>query len=133
MAGREACPTEEGEAVTPRVAIVGGGLAGLTAAHRLLARNVDVTVIDKGRRCGGRMCTRSVHLPDGRTAKFDLGPPLVYARRPHDGRAAPAYRVTGLDNELPGTALFRHRAVARFGADGEPGGVPTDGLAAAGG
>jgi renalase len=119
-----------GEAVTPRVAIIGGGLTGLVAAHRLLARNVEVTVIDKGRRAGGRMCTRSVNLPDGRVARFDLGPPLVYARRPHDGRAAPAYRVTTLDNELPGAVLFRHRAVERLGADGEPGGDAVTGLAA---
>ncbi|MBN9119989.1 MAG: NAD(P)-binding protein [Planctomycetes bacterium] len=119
--------------MTPRVAIVGGGLAGLTVAHRLLARNVDVTVIDKGRRGGGRMCTRSVNLPDGRTARFDLGPPLLYARRAHDGLAPPAYRVSNLDNELSGPALFKYRPLVRLGADGEPAGAPTDGLAAAGG
>lgn len=104
--------------MTPRVAIVGGGLTGLTAAHRLLARNVDVTVIDKGRRAGGRLCTRSVPLPDGRTATFDLGPPILYPRLGRDRRSAPAYRAHRLGNEL-GPELFTRREVGRIGAAGE--------------
>ena len=119
--------------MTPRVAIIGGGLAGLTAAHRLLARNIDVTVIDKGRHVGGRMCTRSVELPDGRTARFDLGPPILYARL-HHARGLPTYGVTNLATELPGNELFGHREVGRIGAEGEPGGYgPITGLTAAGG
>jgi copper homeostasis protein len=113
--------------------IVGGGLTGLTAAHRLLARAIDVTVIDDGPRCGGRLCTQTVSLPDGRKATFDLGAPLLYARAPHDTRPAPTSRAARLDGELPGPALFRNRAVVRIGADGEPGGEPAPGLAAVGG
>lgn len=104
--------------MTPRVAIVGGGLTGLTAAHRLLARNVDVTVIDKGRHAGGRLCTRFVPLPDGRTATFDLGPPNLYARLGRDRRPAPAYRAHRLGNEL-GPELFTRREVGRIGSEGE--------------
>ena len=119
--------------MTPRVAIIGGGLAGLTAAHRLLARNIEVTVIDKGRHGGGRMCTRSVALPDGRTARFDLGPPILYARVPWDSRDA-AHRVTDLEKALPGPSLFVSRDVGRIGASGEMAGVgPITGLTATGG
>jgi renalase len=119
--------------VIPRVTIIGGGLAGLTAAHRLLARNIDVTVIDKGHRAGGRMCTRSVHLPDGRTATFDLGPPLLYARLYPD-RSAPAHRAIALDNELPVPELFKPQGIGRIGAEGERAGVaPPAGIAAVGG
>ncbi|QJW99658.1 copper homeostasis protein CutC [Frigoriglobus tundricola] len=119
--------------MTPRVAIIGGGLAGLTAAHRLLARNIEVTVIDKGRHGGGRMCTRPVVLPDGRTARFDLGPPLLYTRVPGDPGAT-AHRVIDLDNELPGPSLFTSRPVGRIGAPGEGAGpAPITGLTTTGG
>ncbi len=119
--------------MTPRVAIIGGGLAGLTAAHRLLARNIEVTVIDKGRHGGGRMCTRPVVLPDGRTARFDLGPPILYARALGDGGAV-AHRVTDLNNEVPGSSLFVSREVGRIGASGEVAGPgPITGLTSTGG
>jgi copper homeostasis protein len=123
--------------MTPRVAIVGAGLAGLTAAHRLLARNVEVVVIDKGRHGGGRMCTRAVELADGRTARFDLGPPLLYHRAPGD-RATPAYHVANLANEVFDADVFLRRAVGRVGAAGEGLGaadelLPVSGVAAVGG
>jgi copper homeostasis protein CutC/predicted NAD/FAD-dependent oxidoreductase len=119
--------------MTPRVAIIGGGLAGLTAAHRLLSRGVEVTVIDAGRHGGGRMCTRTVDLPDGRVAKFDLGPPILYPRVGYD-RTMPAHRVTDLAGELPGTELFQRRDVGRIGAAGEAAGyAPITGLTATGG
>jgi len=119
--------------MTPRVAIIGGGLAGLTAAHCLLQRGVEVTVIDKGRHGGGRMCTRTIDLPDGRVAKFDLGPPVLYPRLGYD-RAMPAHRVTDLASELPGTGLFQRRLVGRIGAAGEAAGYgEITGLTATGG
>ncbi len=132
--------------MTPRVAIIGAGLAGLTAAHRLLSRPSppDVTIIDKGRHCGGRACTRTVDLPDGRKARFDLGPPNLYARHSRllglNGRPAPdtlperpEFKMTALASELPGEPLFTSRAVGRIGASGEAPGAPITGLTAAGG
>jgi len=44
----------------PRIAVVGGGLAGLTCARRLDEHGCDVTVFDKGRQPGGRMATRAI-------------------------------------------------------------------------
>ena len=41
-------------AAGPRVAIVGGGLAGLAAAAALVGRGMSVTVVESRRRCGGR-------------------------------------------------------------------------------
>ncbi|MBB6429313.1 NAD(P)/FAD-dependent oxidoreductase [Algisphaera agarilytica] len=38
--------------------IVGAGIAGMTAAHKLAESGQKVTVLDKGRRPGGRMSTR---------------------------------------------------------------------------
>ncbi len=41
-----------------RVAVVGGGMAGMAAARTLADQNVQVVVFDKGRGPGGRMRTR---------------------------------------------------------------------------
>jgi len=44
----------------PRVVVVGAGVAGLTAAHRLCAAGGDrfeVTVVEAGARAGGRVLT----------------------------------------------------------------------------
>ncbi|MEO8662593.1 MAG: FAD-dependent oxidoreductase [Bryobacteraceae bacterium] len=66
------------------VAIVGAGMAGLTAARILTTAGISVTVFDKGRGPGGRMATRRV----GRAA-FDHGAQFFTAR---DGRFQGAAR-----------------------------------------
>lgn len=43
-----------------RVVVVGAGMAGLTAARRMADAGHEVSVIDKGRRSGGRMATRAL-------------------------------------------------------------------------
>ncbi len=48
--------------------IIGAGMAGLRAAALLRAEGQHVTVVDKGRRHGGRMATRRVE-----DAVFDTG------------------------------------------------------------
>jgi renalase len=45
---------------TPRVLVVGAGMAGLTAARRLDDAGWEVVVVDKGRGVGGRMATRRI-------------------------------------------------------------------------
>jgi hypothetical protein len=45
------------------ILIIGGGLAGLTAARRLLDAGLSVRVLDKGRSPGGRMATRRLGAP----------------------------------------------------------------------
>ncbi|PSP76486.1 phytoene dehydrogenase [Halobacteriales archaeon QS_1_68_20] len=47
--------------MTERVAVLGGGVAGLTAAHELSRRGFDVTVYEAGERVGGK--ARSVPVP----------------------------------------------------------------------
>jgi hypothetical protein len=52
-----------------RVAVVGAGVAGLTAAAALKSDGHQVTVLDKGRRPGGRLATREL----GGGARADHG------------------------------------------------------------
>ena len=52
-----------------RVLVVGGGLAGLTAAHRLGEAGADVTVHEASGHLGGRTHTRRGFFGDGRSAE----------------------------------------------------------------
>ena len=55
--------------------IIGSGLAGLSAASRLSAQGLSVTVIDKGRGVGGRLAARRIG-----DAVFDHGAQFFTAR-----------------------------------------------------
>ncbi|MEZ4470486.1 MAG: NAD(P)/FAD-dependent oxidoreductase [bacterium] len=60
---------------TPRIAIVGGGMAGLHCAHRLKAAGVASVVYEAQTRVGGRMWTSRDRLPDG--LLFEIGGELI--------------------------------------------------------
>ncbi|MBD1383418.1 phytoene desaturase family protein [Metabacillus arenae] len=55
-----------------KVVIVGGGLAGMSAAIRLSADNYQVTLVEKGERLGGKLNVRQ-----GLGYKFDTGPTVL--------------------------------------------------------
>ncbi len=55
--------TAAASASPTRVAVIGAGLAGLHAAHRLHEAGVDVTVFEASKRVGGRMFTLRDHFP----------------------------------------------------------------------
>ncbi|MCY0940848.1 protoporphyrinogen oxidase [Streptomyces antarcticus] len=80
------------------VVVVGGGIAGLAAAHRLLADGVRVTLLEAGPRLGGKL--RSGELAG---LPVDLGAESVLARRPE---ALELARAVGLGEALqaPATA-----------------------------
>jgi renalase len=54
------------------IAIIGAGLAGISAARALIARGHAVTLFDKGRGPGGRLATRRIEA-EGRKLQFDHG------------------------------------------------------------
>jgi renalase len=58
-----------------RVLVVGAGIAGLLAAHRLQELGHEATVLDKSHRPGGRMATRRVG-----DATFDIGAQFLTVR-----------------------------------------------------
>lgn len=87
-----------------RVAVIGGGIAGLSAAHRLLTQApgaVDVTVLEASDRLGGWVRTERF------AGRFvDFGPDSLLVRTPW---AAELCRELGIDGELvaPGAGASR--------------------------
>lgn len=66
-------------AVQARVAVVGGGVAGLACARGLVRAGAAPTVFDKGRGPGGRLATRRIDSPMG-PLSFDHGAQFFTAR-----------------------------------------------------
>lgn len=95
------------------ILIIGGGMAGLSAASALVSTGQSITVLDKGRGPGGRMAARRVEVA-GETLRFDHGAQYFTARDP-------AFRVTVAAWEQAGVA-------ARWPAAGEDAWVGTPGM-----
>ena len=81
-----------------RVVVIGAGVAGLAAAHRLLERGARVTVLEAADRVGGKLLPGEIA-----GARVDLGAESMLARRPE---AVDLARETGLADRLrpPATA-----------------------------
>jgi len=58
---------------TVRVAVLGGGIGGLSAAHELAERGVDVTVYEAKERLGGKARSFPISTPDGGTVPAEHG------------------------------------------------------------
>ncbi|MFJ9349366.1 protoporphyrinogen oxidase [Streptomyces sp. NPDC101237] len=83
---------------TGQVVVVGAGIAGLAAAHRLLERGVRVTVLEAADRVGGKLLPGEIA-----GVRVDLGAESMLARRPE---AVALAREAGLGDRLrpPSTA-----------------------------
>jgi predicted NAD/FAD-dependent oxidoreductase len=64
----------------PEIAIIGAGVAGLSAARKLLEHQISATVFETARRPGGRLCTQKQH-----ERQFDHGAQYL---TPHSRRSA---------------------------------------------
>ncbi|MEF8802435.1 MAG: FAD-dependent oxidoreductase [Halolamina sp.] len=58
---------------TPQVAVLGGGVGGLSAAHELARREFDVTVYEARDRLGGKARSFPITTPDGGTVPAEHG------------------------------------------------------------
>lgn len=74
-----------------RVAILGAGMAGASAAHALGVAGHEVTVYDKARGAGGRMATRR-----GDGGRFDHGAQYFTLRDPRSHAALADWRAAGV-------------------------------------
>lgn len=81
-----------------RVVVIGAGIAGLAAAHRLAQRGAHVTVLEASDRVGGKLLPGEIA-----GARVDLGAESMLARRPE---AVALAREVGLGDRLqpPATA-----------------------------
>lgn len=95
------------------ILVIGGGMAGLSAATALAPAGAHIIVLDKGRGPGGRMAARRVEIA-GRQVSFDHGAQYFTARDP-------AFRETVAAWEQAGVA-------ARWPAAGEEAWVGTPGM-----
>ncbi len=86
---------------SPRVAVLGAGLAGLMAARTLQDHGLQVNVFEKSRGLGGRMATRRVDPGMG----FDHGAQYFTVRDPHFARSVAAWERQGLVAEWLGTIV----------------------------
>jgi heterodisulfide reductase subunit A-like polyferredoxin/coenzyme F420-reducing hydrogenase delta subunit len=59
--------------VTPTALVIGGGLAGMTAAKTLADNGVPVTLVERAPALGGMLRRTHTPYPDGRPAANDLG------------------------------------------------------------
>jgi oxygen-dependent protoporphyrinogen oxidase len=110
------------------VVVVGGGIAGLSAAHRLLDSGVRVTLLEATDRVGGKLLSGEIE-----GVRVDLGAESMLARRPEGTGLA---RAVGLGDRLepPATATSAvwTRDALRPMPKGHVMGVPGDASALAG-
>lgn len=115
-------------AETRQVIVVGGGIAGLAAAHRLLDRGARVTVLEASDRVGGKLLAGEIA-----GARVDLGAESLLARRPE---AVGLARAAGLGDRLQppstATASLWTRGALRPMPKGHVMGVPGSASALAG-
>jgi len=101
-----------------KIAIIGAGMAGLSAAHRLREAGLDCTVFEKSRGVGGRMATRRTGA-----LQFDHGAQYFTARGARFQSRLAEWQAHGIVAEwLPGkwVGTPRMTAPARSLAEGLP-------------
>lgn len=113
---------------TGHVVVIGGGIAGLAAAHRLLAGGARVTLLEASDRLGGKLRAGEIE-----GVRVDLGAESMLARRPE---AVALAREVGLADRLrapaTATASLWTRGALRPMPKGHFMGVPGDPSALAG-
>jgi photolyase PhrII len=97
----------------PQVAVVGGGISGLTCARTLADHGIPVTVFDKGRGPSGRTATRRAEPG----LSFDHGAQYFTARRPDFLRFVGAWQEHGIVAEWGGRVV---KLVGGAAADTSP-------------
>jgi oxygen-dependent protoporphyrinogen oxidase len=108
--------------VTVDVAVVGGGVTGLTVAHRMRGRDASVTVLEAGPDVGGML--RSMPVGD---VRVPAGPDSFLARKPW---AVDLCRELGIGDELiqpraSGSYLWTERGLVPY-PTGTAFGIPSD-------
>ncbi|HYZ11582.1 MAG TPA: FAD-dependent oxidoreductase, partial [Actinomycetota bacterium] len=107
--------------MSPRVSVVGGGIAGLATAHHLSKAGVEVLVLEE-REVAGGIVAPPVEVGD---LELEVGPDSFAARKPWGVALA---KELGLELEAPGTSgafLWTDRGLVPY-LHGTPFGIPGD-------
>ena len=106
-------PSEAFETVETDVAVVGGGLAGLETARRLIDRNVDVRVLEARDRVGGRVFSREIdgEMIDLGAQWIGPGQELVHETVDDFGIGTFEQHVDGVSQFRAGGDIGRHEEV----------------------
>ncbi|WP_405405962.1 protoporphyrinogen oxidase [Streptomyces sp. NBC_01104] len=114
--------TQRADRAPGHVVVIGGGIAGLAAAHRLLGTGLKVTLLEATARLGGKLMTGEVA-----GVQVELGAESMLARRPE---AVGLAREVGLGGRLrppaTATASLWTRDALRPMPKGHVMGVPGD-------
>jgi len=94
-----------GGAAGERIVIVGAGIAGLTAGHRLHQQGADVRILEGQDRVGGRMYSQRGFFPNGQVA--ELGGELIDTGHVHIRQLAEELEIPLDDFVLDGAGLDR--------------------------
>ena len=104
----------------PTVAVVGGGISGLTAARTLIDHGLTVTVFEKSRGVGGRMATRRGE----QGIAFDHGAQYFTVRDERFRRYVDSWLHDGVVAAWQGRiAVLEHGEVQEYKSAGEDGGM----------
>ncbi|GAA2965025.1 protoporphyrinogen oxidase [Streptomyces enissocaesilis] len=110
------------ESRTGRVVVIGGGISGLAAAHRLVGAGARVTLLEATDRLGGKLLAGEIA-----GVPVDLGAESMLARRPE---AVALARAVGLGDRLQppatATASLWNRGTLTPMPKGHVMGVPSD-------
>ncbi|MCX4863713.1 protoporphyrinogen oxidase [Streptomyces sp. NBC_00257] len=107
---------------TGHVVVIGGGIAGLAAAHRLLGTGLRVTLLEATERLGGKLMTGEIA-----GTQVDLGAESMLARRPEGvGLAHDVGLADRLQPPATATASVWTRDALRPMPKGHVMGVPGD-------
>ena len=94
--------------MSPKIAIIGAGISGLTCARMLTDRGFEVTVFEKSRGIGGRMATRRAEV----SLQFDHGAQYFTVRDPRFHSLVDSWQANGIVQLWKGRIVsLRHGTV----------------------
>lgn len=103
----------------PRIAIIGGGIAGLSTAWYLQQQGLtNIQLFERDQRLGGKLRTSHVALPDGAGELLvEAGPDAFISQKPWGLQLA---RELGLEDQLISTEPARHKVFVLHRGKPEP-------------
>lgn len=100
-----ATPPPQGRTGAPRIAIVGGGMAGLNTAYKLGKAGLQATIYEGADRTGGRMFTATNLLGDGLTT--ELGGEFIDSTHEEMLALMQEFGLEQLDTQGPGAGSLK--------------------------